>query len=144
MKKEELKKILKPLIKECIKEVLFEPGVLSNVIQEVVRGLDTSVIRESAEVKVKDMKMGLGKREKQQRFDEEIQKQKQKVNSTRKQLLDSIGASSYNGVNLFEGTNPINKGGKVGDGSGPQDPLAQYAPDDPGVDISALGFFKKD
>ena len=38
MKKQELAKILKPLVKQCIKEVLFEEGVLSNVISEVVIG----------------------------------------------------------------------------------------------------------
>ena len=39
MKKTELKKILKPLIKDCIKEILFEEGILSNIVSEVVRGV---------------------------------------------------------------------------------------------------------
>ena len=39
MKKEQLQKILKPLIKECIKEVIFEEGVLSNLIKEVAMGI---------------------------------------------------------------------------------------------------------
>ena len=39
MKKQELQKILKPLIKECIKEVIFEEGVLSNLIKEVAVGI---------------------------------------------------------------------------------------------------------
>ena len=39
MKKAELKRALKPLVKECIKEVLFEDGVLSGIIAEVVTGL---------------------------------------------------------------------------------------------------------
>ena len=38
MKKTELKKVLKPLIKECIKEAVFEEGVLSNLISEVLKG----------------------------------------------------------------------------------------------------------
>ena len=38
MNREELKKTLRPLIKECIKEVIFEEGVLSGIISEVVKG----------------------------------------------------------------------------------------------------------
>jgi len=45
MKKSEIKRVLKPIIKECIKEVLLEEeGVLSNVISEVVRGIQTPII----------------------------------------------------------------------------------------------------
>jgi hypothetical protein len=39
MKKDQLQKVLKPLIKECIKEVIFEDGVLANLIKEVAVGL---------------------------------------------------------------------------------------------------------
>ena len=41
MTKKDFKRILKPLIKECIKEVMFEEGVLSTVITEVVKGTQT-------------------------------------------------------------------------------------------------------
>ena len=47
MKTNELKKVLKPLIKQCIKEVIFEDGVLSGIIGEVVKGVNTApVIKE--------------------------------------------------------------------------------------------------
>ena len=143
MKKEQLKKILKPLIRECIKEVLFEPGVLSTVIQEVMRGVGTSVITESAPAVAGSNVDITPDLEKQERLNEEIQRRKKKVDSTRKKLLDTIGTDSYNGVNLFEGTQPINKPGVPGEGAKPTSPLAHYAPDDPGVDISGLGLFKK-
>ena len=39
MKKSQLKSRLKPVIKECIQEILFEQGLLSNIISEVVTGL---------------------------------------------------------------------------------------------------------
>ena len=39
MKKSELRQVLKPLIKECIKEVIFEEGILSNIVSEVAQGL---------------------------------------------------------------------------------------------------------
>ncbi len=41
MKKADLKKLIKPLVKECIHEVLIEEGVLSNVVSEVARGMQT-------------------------------------------------------------------------------------------------------
>ena len=47
MKKTDLKKLIKPLVKECIHEVLLEEGLLSNVVSEVAKGLNTApVIKE--------------------------------------------------------------------------------------------------
>ena len=40
MKKSELKNI----IKECVKEVIFEEGVLANVVSEVANGLQSAPI----------------------------------------------------------------------------------------------------
>ena len=42
MNRKDFKRILKPLIKECIKEVIFEEGVLSTVITEVMKGTQTT------------------------------------------------------------------------------------------------------
>ena len=42
MNRKDFKRILKPLIKECIKEVIFEEGILSTVITEVVKGTETA------------------------------------------------------------------------------------------------------
>jgi len=39
MNKSELKKALRPIIKECVREAIFENGVLSGLITEVVAGL---------------------------------------------------------------------------------------------------------
>ena len=55
-------------------------------------------------------------------------------------MLDAIGnATTMNGVNLFEGVEPLSKGGSV---SSPepstQGPLGGMAPNDPGVDISSI------
>ena len=47
MKKSEFKKLVKPIIKECISEVLLEEGLLSNVISEVVKGLNVGQIVEA-------------------------------------------------------------------------------------------------
>ena len=47
MKKAELKKLLKPMIKECIKEVIFEEGILSNIVAEVAQGLGGATLVEA-------------------------------------------------------------------------------------------------
>lgn len=120
MNKNELKKILKPLIKECIKEVLLEEdGALSHVIKEVTVGL-------------------VGK---QQINETRIKPPKQKTNSgeqlrqRKKQLLDAIGRDAYGGIDVFEGTTPVPAATNEGQARGP---LADVAPNDPGVDISSI------
>ena len=129
MKKSELKKLLKPIIKQCVQEALFEDGVLSNIISEVVKGLGTPqqlVVeqRQNNDEEIKRLQQ------------EEKQKRVQKLNETRKGMLDAIGRSSYNGVDLFEGTTPMSQGGSPGAGSSPQGALAGVDPGDSGVDIS--------
>ena len=128
MRKTELKTLLKPIIKECVKEALFEEGILSNIISEVVKGLGTprQLVVEQKQNDEEMRKLQL----------EERQKRTQKLNETRKGMLDAIGRSSYNGVDLFEGTTPVSKPGSPGDGNSPQGPLTGVDPGDSGVDIS--------
>ena len=132
MKKSELKTILKPLIKECIKEVIFEDGVLSSLISEVVRGTNNTQIVTEAKVEQKDQQL---LEEQQQKRQEEV---KSKIRETKKKMLDAIGKESFNGVNLFEGTDPLTSGGSPGSTAPAQSPLSTYAPDDAGVDISSI------
>jgi len=127
--KTELKKLLKPLVKECIQESLLEEGLLSNVISEVVRGLGSTqqmIVenKQDNEDEIEQLQL------------EEKQKRVQKINETKKQMLDAIGNSAYNGVNLFEGTTPM----KAANNSpaAMADPLSGQEPEDPGVDISKL------
>ena len=55
----------------------------------------------------------------------------------RQKMLDAIGKDSMNGVNVFEGTDPISSSGEIGSG-GPKSALSGVDPRDPGVDISDL------
>ena len=130
MKKSELKKVLKPIVKECIQEALLEEGLLSNVISEVVKGLSGTqqpiVEQKQNDDEIRKMQV------------QEKQKRSQKINETRKKMLDAIGKDSYNGVDLFEGTAPMSKAGTPADGSSPQGPLSNMDPSDAGVDISGL------
>ena len=129
MKREELKKTLRPLIKECIKEVIFEEGVLSGIISEVVKGTGGQRITETPQQPVYQ----------KPQVDHEAQQRKMQEN--RRRLLDSIGADAYNGVNLFEGTTPLSSGGSSSRSSTPHGSKALDGvdPRDPGVDLSALG-----
>jgi len=131
MKSKELKKILKPLIKQCIKEVLFEDGVLRNVISEVVSGLNDG--RELMEAK-KSTHQPVQYRE----IPEKNNSITEKLNQTKKKMLDSIGKNSYNGVNIFEGTTPLGSKGMPGTIQPPSSPLSGMDPGDSGVDISNI------
>ena len=124
MKKSELKQVLKPLIKECIREVVFEEGVLSNIVSEVAQGLGSQPIVETKEKPPAP----------QRNYEQEERVAKQKLQETRKRMLDAIGSDSYNGVDLFAGTTPTSAPTESKQG----DPLSGVDPRDPGVDISQL------
>jgi hypothetical protein len=123
MKKNDLKKLIKPLVKECIHEVLLEEGLLSNVVSEVAKGMQGNLVTETQE-----------RPQRRQNRMPKVDKTK-KVLEQRKKMMDAIGTDAYNGVNLFEGTEPLssqeatdNAGGSVDLGS----------PRDAGVDISSI------
>ena len=135
MKKTDLKRILKPIVKECINEALIEQGLLSNIISEVVRGLQPihtqpSVSTPNNEVVFQQEQLD------EQRIDLEHEKQR-RLKEQKRKLLDAAGF----GTDVFAGTEPIHdgitteskdhSGGKAG-------ALAGVAPSDPGVDIAGI------
>ena len=130
MKKSDLKKVLKPIVKECIQEALIEEGLLSGVIAEVVKGLSVG------QQPIVEQKQST--EERNRLANEEIQRRKTKINETRKQMLDAIGQSAYNGVNIFEGTDALSSAGTPDAPAATQGPLSGIAPGDAGVDISGL------
>ena len=129
MKKSELKRILKPLVTECIKESLMEDGLISGIIAEVVRGMNTPQPIVEAKQPQIDPQMN---RMKRNAFDGE---QRNKLKEHKKKLMSAIGGNAYNGVNLFEGTTPAPAQASP---SAAASPLSGQAPADPGVDISNL------
>ena len=124
MKKNDLKKIIKPLVKECIHEVLLEEGLLSNVVAEVTKGMQGSLMVENQQAPVNNQKIR----------NQQTEATRAKLREHRKKLMDSIGADAYNGVDLFEGTTPIRK-----QQAAPAKGSADLGdPSDSGVDISSL------
>ena len=128
MKKQELQKILKPLIKECIKEVIFEDGVLSGLISEVVQGLGQQTIVESIEPRQPESDFLRSERAEMRTESLALMKKK------RKKLQESMG-TGFSGI--FEDTEPLSAGGSLKE-SASSDPLSNYSPEDAGVDISAI------
>ena len=131
MNKTQLKKLIKPVVKECIQEVLIEEGLLTEVVSQVTAGLAKQPIVENTPKKTND-----------NLFNEDLQMQRKsretnkKLQEHRRKLLDSIGNDAYNGVDLFEGTEPMRQSGTPGQAHKPS--VLGDDPSDAGVDISSL------
>ena len=131
MKKAELKKLIKPVVKECIQEVLIEEGLLTEVVSQVAAGLSRTQLVENSEKKSDNTL-----------FNEDLQMKRkaqevnEKLQAHRKSLLNSIGADAYNGVDIFEGTQPLRESGTAGESHTPS--VLGENPNDAGVDISSL------
>lgn len=126
MNKTELKKMLKPMIKECIREVIFEEGSLSTIISEVVKGTSgQQVVTES--------------RQSQSINNQAAEQKRKQLLEQKRRMLDAIGNDAYNGVDLFEGTTPMNESRRSSSGPAGSGALDGVAPNDPGVDLSSFG-----
>ena len=145
MKQDELKQTLKPLIKQCIKEVIFEDGVLSGIITEIVKGLDSRrVIVESSAPRT-EVEVSQPREDPQRRaaLEENRREHREQMEQQRQSLTESIGGR-LNGINVFEGVDALKKAGNpAGGASAPSSPLQGVDPSDPGVDIAKLGVFRK-
>ena len=126
MKKSELKKI----IKECVKEILFEEGVLSNLVAEVAFGITKAqgLVVEQKQAP-QQPKVDLKAQE------EEVEARRKKLLETKRKMLDAMGNSKMK--NVFEGTEPLKSAGSPGSSPGTS-PLSGKDPNDAGVDISGL------
>ena len=120
MKKSDLKQLIKPLVKECIHEVLLEEGLLSNVVAEVARGLQSNLLVESQALP------------QEPEIKHKTKQSRQQLKDHRRKLRDTIGQDAYAGVDLFEGTEPLHQ-------SEPQQGHADLgSSEDSGVDISSI------
>jgi len=124
---EKLKKILKPIVEECIREAIFKEGVLSTLVAEIVSGMGSQPIVERKEAPTPPPQ-----------YDNSIAERV--MNESKQKILEAIGESGYSGlkgVNVFEGTEPLNTSGKVG-ASPSSSPMANIDPSDKGLNIDSL------
>ena len=127
MKKSELKNI----IKECVKEVLFEEGVLSNLVAEVAFGItkaQQTLVESAPATQISSEKI------EEARMQAEEDKRR-KLLETKRKMLNAMGSSKL--ANVFEGTEPLKQGGQPGKVSA-HGPMSGRDPGDAGVDISGL------
>jgi len=124
MKKSDLKRVLKPIVEECIKDVLLEGGLLSNVISEVVRGLNSNVIVEKKVVDNRELDT--------QRL-QILEEKQRRLKEQKRKMLNATGF----GADIFEGTEPISQAGAP-DSQGQGGALAGVDPNDAGVDLSGI------
>ena len=129
MNKSDLKKVIKPLVKECIHEVLLEEGLLSNIVSEVAHGLHGNVM---VETKTKQQNISINE---DAQISPQAEDTRRQLKEYRNQLMESIGKDAYNGVNLFEGTEPMTQHESRDPKPGAVD-LGDNR--DSGVDISSL------
>ena len=126
MKKSELKAI----IKECVKEILFDEGVLSNLVAEVAMGITKaqSLMVETSQPSKPQLRT--------QDDIAEIQENKRKrLLETKRKMLDAMGNTKM--ANVFEGTEPLKSTGSPSSTTAPG-PMAGRDAGDAGVDISGL------
>jgi hypothetical protein len=122
MKKNDLKQLIKPLVKECIHEMLIEEGLLSNVVSEVAKGMQDSLIVESVTPATTEVR-------------KQPKSNNKAIMERRKKMMEAIGSDAYNGVDLFVGTEPMtNREANPASGG----PVDLGRPSDAGVDISSL------
>ena len=127
MKKSQLKRVIKPIVEECINEALLERGLLSNIISEVVKGiqpLQNPIVQERLVTQENKLMQ-------QQR--QELQEQKHEMMKAKKRkLLDAAGF----GVDVFSGTEPIEEAADPSNGQAGA--LSGVSPNDAGVDIAGI------
>jgi len=138
MKKAQLKKILKPIVKECIKETFLEQGILSSIIAEVIKGTQPLTANKSYMTEVANIQQKTNKLNEQKRKEQEKALLEEKWTEERERKRKILDATGIKGVNLFEGTEPLARGGDSTSNQTPSSPLANMHPDDPGIDISNI------
>jgi hypothetical protein len=134
LKKSELKNIIQPIVEECVKDALLSSGLLSKVISEVIAGVQGGLMTETRQTAPVQQQVQPAP----QQTNQINQAERQKVLENKKKLLDAIGSSSYNGVDVFEGTKPLKKGGSASKNSGGYKAFDGVDPNDPGVNIDGL------
>ena len=126
MKKSELKSI----IKECVKEILFDEGVLSNLVAEVAMGITKAqtLMAETKQAPAPQLRT-------QNDVEEQNEAKRKRLLETKRKMLDAMGNTKMS--NVFEGTEPLKSAGST-TAPAAQGPMAGRDANDAGIDISGL------
>jgi|10_taG_2_1085330.scaffolds.fasta_scaffold401064_1 hypothetical protein len=119
MKAGEFKKILKPLIKQAVNEVLLEEGILSKVVSEVVKGMSSNMVVESATRRPDKVQK------------EDLRRQEELLEQQRQEKIKKLNESTNLGSKVFENVRQIPESDSRG-------PLSGVSSNDPGVDITGI------
>jgi hypothetical protein len=130
MKKTELRNMLKPLVRQCVKEVLLEEGLLSNIVSEVVTGFSPLLTEHKEVAPSRSSQSEILLQQQKAEMEEE---RRRMIKEQKIKLLDAAGFGSE----IFEGVEPLARGGQVNEAPG-QSALSGVDPNDAGVDISGL------
>tara|TARA_R110000824_G_scaffold16596_4_gene68693 strand:- start:5019 stop:5450 length:432 start_codon:yes stop_codon:yes gene_type:complete len=130
MKSSELKKLIKPLVKQCIHESLLEEGLLSSVISEVVKGLNVQPVLREQQVQTSTPSTPHDQAR--------IQEVRQQIKEDKRTLLDSFKQETFNGVNIFEGTEALSEYESGASSTQQGAALSNVDPRDAGVDITNI------
>ena len=129
------KKDLKNLVKECVKEVLFEEGIISNLVSEIAAGFVKANLLEAKQPTITNTPKHnvVTERVMERASKQKKQPKERKAFSENKKKMTEILKNNFGGVDLFEGTTPAPESETKGAGT-----LTGVNPNDPGVDISSI------
>ena len=130
MKKSQLKHVIKPIVKQCLNELLIEQGLLSNIISEVVKGIQPMQQQTTHQPQALEEQQRFLH---QQRMELEEQKQ-QIIKENKRKLLDATGF----GVDVFKGSESIAESIDNDPERRQAGALSGVAPNDPGVNINGI------
>jgi len=122
------RKELKKIIKECVKEVIFEEGIVSDLVSEIAAGFVKANLLESKTAQPRRTTT-----EKVMERRQEPPGEREAYKQNKKRMTESLN-KMFGGVDLFEGTTPA----PAPTSGGGQGALSGVEPGDKGVDISNI------
>ncbi len=123
--------------------MILEEGLLSGIVAEVLVGVQSAgamSLVESAAPAKHIQQHAPDERDHQRAAAEADRERRRQIMEKQHRMSQVVGKESYNGVNLFEGTEPLARGGAPDSspGASTSGALSGVAPTDPGVDISTF------